>query len=105
MGQLGRNDPCWCGRGKKYKDCHRESDQAPSPAAHLHALDEQVLKGILAYASDRFPDRLSVVLRSYEALVAGEPDADEHSVLVIPWCLYEARFRGRRLVEWYLAER
>jgi uncharacterized protein YecA (UPF0149 family) len=21
-----RNDPCWCGSGKKYKKCHYESD-------------------------------------------------------------------------------
>ena len=20
--QLGRNDPCWCGSGKKFKKCH-----------------------------------------------------------------------------------
>lgn len=25
--QLGRNDPCWCGSGKKYKNCHMASDQ------------------------------------------------------------------------------
>jgi hypothetical protein len=25
--KLGRNDPCWCGSGKKYKKCHLESDQ------------------------------------------------------------------------------
>lgn len=24
---LGRNDPCWCGSGKKYKHCHMHSDQ------------------------------------------------------------------------------
>jgi hypothetical protein len=23
---LGRNDPCWCGSGKKYKNCHLRSD-------------------------------------------------------------------------------
>jgi tetratricopeptide (TPR) repeat protein len=23
----GRNDPCWCGSGKKYKKCHLDSDQ------------------------------------------------------------------------------
>lgn len=23
----GRNDPCWCGSGKKYKNCHLRSDQ------------------------------------------------------------------------------
>jgi uncharacterized protein YecA (UPF0149 family) len=25
--QLKRNDPCWCGSGKKYKKCHYEADQ------------------------------------------------------------------------------
>jgi len=24
---LGRNDPCWCGSGKKYKHCHLRSDR------------------------------------------------------------------------------
>ncbi len=23
----GRNDPCWCGSGKKYKHCHLKDDQ------------------------------------------------------------------------------
>jgi preprotein translocase subunit SecA len=33
---LGRNDPCWCGSGKKYKHCHMRSDQGsggPPPPA------------------------------------------------------------------------
>jgi hypothetical protein len=25
--KLGRNDPCWCGSGKKYKKCHLASDE------------------------------------------------------------------------------
>lgn len=25
--RLGRNDPCWCGSGKKYKHCHMRSDR------------------------------------------------------------------------------
>ena len=24
---LGRNDACWCGSGKKYKRCHLDRDQ------------------------------------------------------------------------------
>ncbi len=24
----GRNEPCWCGSGKKYKKCHYASDPA-----------------------------------------------------------------------------
>jgi len=27
-GKLGRNDPCWCGSGKKYKHCHMREDMA-----------------------------------------------------------------------------
>ena len=26
MQELGRNDPCWCGSGRKYKKCHRDED-------------------------------------------------------------------------------
>ena len=26
----GRNDPCWCGSGKKYKKCHLDADRAAS---------------------------------------------------------------------------
>ncbi len=26
--KLGRNDPCWCGSGKKYKNCHMRADQS-----------------------------------------------------------------------------
>jgi methionyl aminopeptidase len=36
-GKLGRNDPCWCGSGRKYKKCHLASDRtgatATGPAA------------------------------------------------------------------------
>ena len=36
--KLGRNDPCWCGSGKKYKKCHlnRKSD----PPLPLEAIDK-----------------------------------------------------------------
>ena len=29
---IGRNDPCWCGSGKKYKNCHLRSDEGRAPA-------------------------------------------------------------------------
>ena len=25
--KIGRNEPCWCGSGKKYKSCHRDFDE------------------------------------------------------------------------------
>jgi hypothetical protein len=24
--KIGRNDPCWCGSGQKYKKCHMDAD-------------------------------------------------------------------------------
>lgn len=35
----GRNDPCWCGSGKKYKKCHLDADDGAA-RAHAKALDE-----------------------------------------------------------------
>ena len=31
--KLGRNQPCWCGSGKKYKHCHMREDEAAARAA------------------------------------------------------------------------
>ena len=27
MKKIGRNDSCWCGSGKKYKNCHEAMDE------------------------------------------------------------------------------
>ena len=52
--QVGRNDPCWCGSGKKYKHCHMESDQRQGAAA-------QRVPAIIWYTKKRKP-RLVTVL-------------------------------------------
>ena len=31
--KIGRNDPCWCGSGKKYKSCHMREDLAKAHRA------------------------------------------------------------------------
>ena len=36
--KIGRNDPCWCGSGKKYKKCHQGSDEAELYAGNPDAL-------------------------------------------------------------------
>ena len=37
---LGRNDPCHCGSGKKYKQCHLDKDEAAAREARATALAE-----------------------------------------------------------------
>jgi len=34
---LGRNDPCWCGSGRKYKHCHMRADQGKGGDGAPHA--------------------------------------------------------------------
>jgi hypothetical protein len=36
---LGRNDPCHCGSGKKYKSCHLEKDEAADRKARAKAAE------------------------------------------------------------------
>lgn len=52
MFEIGRNDKCWCGCGKKYKSCHERSDEAnlkpfiekgyPMPTRDLILSPEQI---------------------------------------------------------------
>ncbi|MCI0477831.1 MAG: SEC-C domain-containing protein, partial [Anaerolineales bacterium] len=34
--QPGRNDPCWCGSGKKYKNCHMREDDVAASRVLMH---------------------------------------------------------------------
>ena len=38
---LGRNDPCHCGSGKKYKACHLEADETAAREARKAAQEKQ----------------------------------------------------------------
>ena len=37
---IGRNDPCWCGSGRKYKVCHLNREQLPLGRARRVAVSE-----------------------------------------------------------------
>jgi len=40
MTKIGRNEPCPCGSGRKYKKCHGGEAASPPPAAAIAALEE-----------------------------------------------------------------
>ena len=45
MSGLGRNEPCWCGSGKKYKKCHADFDEkreALAAAGHVVPPNEMI---------------------------------------------------------------
>jgi hypothetical protein len=109
----GRNDPCWCGSGKKYKKCHLASDQE---APQTEPGDEQgdpvfarVYGDILDCASD-WHNRadLSAAHRLY---FDREPEEGSDEAVMesgFPeWYLIDFRSpsTGRTLVEEYLRRR
>ncbi|MBI3684609.1 MAG: SEC-C domain-containing protein [Acidobacteria bacterium] len=61
----GRNDPCWCGSGKKYKKCHLASDEEtdrksrgwepaqPAPETESQKLSLKLLDYFMEQASER----------------------------------------------------
>ena len=53
--KLGRNDPCHCGSGKKYKQCHLDADEKAAREARARAAAEAAPDASATDASD--PDR------------------------------------------------
>jgi tetratricopeptide (TPR) repeat protein len=77
LGAAGRNDPCPCGSGKKYKKCHLVADQAaaaPPPAA-------PDAKELLAGAWRLFEQRRPTAAeREFRAALAADPKLEDARV-------------------------
>lgn len=95
---VGRNDPCPCGSGKKYKRCHLGTGQPPPATAPAHERDGRIAQELTRYARLRFGDEW---LRFHAAFA----DAERAALLALPWALYQFRVRGRPVARWFLEER
>jgi len=98
----GRNDPCPCGSGKKYKKCHlleagEESGQ-PSEAAEEHQLDERLTGKIAQFASHTLGlDLMGIVDR----WLGSDPEPQ----VAIPWLAYTYEHQDKTLAEWFVEAR
>lgn len=102
---VGRNDPCPCGSGRKYKKCHLASDTAaraaerPGTVSPVHEQDQRLVMDILEFLQQRFP----------EELFHASLDLDAHPEMSpqfgAPWLAYIAEYEGRTGVDWFLEER
>jgi hypothetical protein len=99
--RVGRNDPCPCGSGKKYKKCHLASDEADRASererAGDHDLDGELVHELSAYAMARFGFEWSRFTQDFV-------DSSGTLQLAVPWSVYQYRVQGRSVPEWYLAE-
>jgi len=91
---VGRNDPCPCGSGKKYKRCHGAESVTRRPevvrANALKAADQELTSHLLRFAKSRYGlEWFDIVLSEYSG---GGPEVSEHEMsLAIPWALHFRR--------------
>ncbi len=71
MAKLGRNDPCWCGSGVKFKRCHGALDGGKPPARQLPAGALHVLAKFARERLERekFAERHGEIIRPSHAFV------------------------------------
>ena len=59
----GRNEPCWCGSGKKYKSCHAQMD---NHLMSLHAAGKEVP----THAMIKTPQQIEKIRQSAKVNIA-----------------------------------
>jgi hypothetical protein len=102
---IGRNDPCPCGSGRKYKRCHLPLDKAASSRgpAPVHSQDERLVGELVNYASRALGERWhEAVGTSYPLKAEAAPPELQ---LLVPWSVYECKVDGQAVVDRYLEER
>jgi hypothetical protein len=105
--RVGRNDPCPCGSGRKYKRCHLRVDEArpADPAtrvAALIAMDQRLADDLHRFGSTRFGGAVREVLDRWKR---GGEDVPREEALLVPWIAFHKRFDGRALVSHFLERR
>ncbi|MFQ5698048.1 MAG: YecA family protein [Myxococcota bacterium] len=100
--RVGRNDPCPCGSGRKYKKCHLAADRAERAAEHTVArardLDAELCQELGAFAMVRFGIESRDFARDFV-------DPEQTLQLALPWSVYHYHVQGRSVLEWFLEER
>lgn len=113
MDRPGRNDPCYCGSGKKYKQCHMPSDLAADRAQRVWADAARELRlEILEFAgSERFEvEAGEAAVRYWNGLYTPETLAlmsPSESERFLDWFAFDSALpsTGGRVVDLFLSEK
>lgn len=111
MSKPGRNDPCYCGSGKKYKQCHLRSDQEAEREQRARFGAARFLRQDLPrFARDErfvadFDTALPLYWKDYyDASSAGEMSEFE-ALRFLDWFVFDYELaNGRRLIDLYYEE-
>lgn len=69
MLKMGRNDPCWCGSGRKYKKCHSDFDQRLEVFRHEGAVvpPRKIIKNQAQIEGIRESGKINIAILDYVA--------------------------------------
>ena len=95
MGKVGRNNPCPCGSGKKYKHCCDKEIQPLNPSSpfgddtewfKIRQTEVELISGILRFVAGEWP---SLMQEAAEEFWGDYPIDDEQlEAVFIPWVVF-----------------
>jgi hypothetical protein len=98
MSKIGRNDPCPCGSGKKYKQCHLPIEQAAEAERRALRQAQDSLFPRLIEATERRPEIIAPALQLFwdgrytpETLHTIEDDEPRGAERFLTWTLFDYR--------------
>lgn len=109
--KLGRNEPCWCGSGRKFKQCHQGAGGLPPLPDRVAWL----IRKTTAWIEHSTYDVREIVAQHATAWATGDPDAEPGDVdpddlaeafagafadpILFDTAMFEGRLYGRFLAE------
>ena len=112
MSKPGRNDPCYCGSGEKYKKCHMKADQAAEAERREFADAGQWLRrDFLKYArEERFAESFAMALplywNNYYTIENAEEMSQNEAIRFFDWFVFDYQYKDQpRLIDTYYDER
>ena len=110
--KIGRNDPCYCGSGKKYKQCHMKIEQEKAKEERAWESAASFLRrDLIVYArEERFAESFSagitLFFNSYHTLETASQMSEPESLRFFDWFTYDFTPADRpRLIEVYSEEK
>ena len=97
--RTGRNEPCPCGSGRKYKKCHLPTDEARHAdrrrALAMHEMDVRLVARLMQFARRELG-------RAWQAVQDDFANARESLLLLYPLSVYSLEVDGKTVVDAYL---
>lgn len=112
MDKPGRNDPCYCGSGKKYKQCHlKEDQQKESERRAAQEAVRYIRRDLLKFARDErfnedFAKALPLYWNEFYTFDNAEEMSQPEALRFFDWFVFDYTLAdGNRLINLYHDER